>query len=385
MVSPARFRKWAAIHAIGAAVERRVWSKFNINRMYPNLFVFLVGPPGTGKTQAMKPMFHILRKADAVKLAPNDVSKQSLLDAMAENTKVFFEKGLPVDYHYLDLMITELSNFMSEYDGALAGLLTQLFDCEDSNEERKRTTKGSGMIINPGLAMLAGTATKNLGKTISGDLWGQGFMARVLLVHSAEIVPFDPFVETEYDADLERELIEAFARLGEMSGQMTWHDDARAAFVAYKDAHFAPVPTHNKLIEYNTRRWMHAAKLAMIAALSDERQIIYAEDVHMAVEWLLELEAEIPEIFKDMISGGDGEIMADTHNQLVQFWINNGKRAIPVSFIYRLLSKQVAAHSIERVIQVMENAGMISRMAGTQGADAYYVPKMGGGLTAGVA
>ena len=381
VVSPERFRKWAAIHAIGAAVERRVWTRFNINRCYPNMFVFLVGPPGTGKTQALRPAQVLLRKADAVTLSPNDVTKQSMLDAMKKSPKVFMDNGLPSDYHYLDLIVPELSNFMSEYDAALAGMLTDLWDCGPVNEETRRSGNGSGMITNPGVAMIAGTATKNLGKTISGDLWGQGFMARVILVYSAEVINSDPFMVSSFSEDIERELVQGFERLGEMSGEMTWDEEAKDAMRAWRAGGHKPVPNHNKLAEYNIRRWLHCAKLAMIAALADERMIVYKEDFDLALSWLLEAEIEIPEIFKDMNQHGDNEILEEMHSQMLTVFLSSGRRAISAQWVYSFLSKRVASHSIARMIEVAEASGMLVRSAGTSGTDATYIPKVSGALT----
>lgn len=380
VVSPVIFRKWAAIHAIGAAVERRVWTRFNINRLHPNMFVFLVGPPGTGKTQALRPIQTILRKADPVTLSPNDVTKQSMLDALKKSPKVFMDENGPTDYHYLDLIVPELSNFMSEYDAALAGVLTDLFDCGPSNEETRRSGNGSGMIVNPGVAMIAGTATKNLGKTVSGDLWGQGFMARVILVHSAEIIRNNPFDVSSFSEDIEKELVLGFERLGEMSGCMTWDVGAQTAMLRWQDSGHAPVPQHNKLAEYNVRRWLHCAKLAMIAALADERMIVYEEDFELAKTWLLEAEAEIPEIFKDMNQHSDGEILEELRSQMLTLYIRD-KRAIHASFIYGFLRNRVASHSIDRMITVAEASGMMVRLAGTDGHDAQYIPKAAAQLT----
>ena len=52
--SPASFRLWSAITAISGVLERKVWIQTAQSFLYPNLFTLLVGPPATGKTQAIK-------------------------------------------------------------------------------------------------------------------------------------------------------------------------------------------------------------------------------------------------------------------------------------------------------------------------------------------
>ena len=164
--TPKVFRLWSAIHAVGAAGERRIWTTLGTNKLYPNLFIFLVGPPGIGKTQAINPMSEMLRKSQAVGLAPTDMTKQGLLDALVGFSKGAVIDGLPFDYHFMSICISELSNFMSQYDAALAGLLTDLFDCPPINEEKKRSGAGKTIPF-PGISFIIGTATENLGNTIS--------------------------------------------------------------------------------------------------------------------------------------------------------------------------------------------------------------------------
>lgn len=47
--SPEIFRLWSAISCVAGALERRVWLRARQKDTYPNLFVLLVGPPGSGK------------------------------------------------------------------------------------------------------------------------------------------------------------------------------------------------------------------------------------------------------------------------------------------------------------------------------------------------
>lgn len=376
--SPVAFRKWAAIYAVGASVRRQVWTELvNGRPIYPNLFLFLVGPPGVGKTEAITPAGEHLRKSDTAKLAPNDITKQGLLDKLAHASEAVTFPGPPPvieEYHYMALVIRELSNFMNQYDSALAGILTDLFDNPPVNSESKRS--GAGVdIVRPGLSMLAGTATKNLGKTISGDLWGQGFMSRVIMVYSADQPPVRFFQKTAVKREpVDVDMVQMLGRIGENKGEMLWSEDAMVAFTKWYEDGQQPVPNHSKLVEYNARRFLHVTKLTMIAALSHERMNIELEDFQTGRAWLEEAEAAMPEIFKEMVIHSDGEILREMHMAMWGLY-SLAKRPITYGQMANFLMTKVAARDIPRLIEAAEGAKLFERSAGTSGMTATYVPQ----------
>lgn len=381
--SPVRFRLWSAIHAVGAAAERRLWTSLGINKLHPNLFVFLVGPPGTGKSQAINPMSVVLRKSQAVSIAPTDMTKQGLLDALAGCGKGAMIEGKPFDYHFMAICISELSNFMSQYDGDLAGLLTDLFDCPPFNEEKKRSGAGK-MIEFPGLSFVMGTATQNLGATITKDMWGSGFMARVIMIYCAEeVIPANMFETQVADEAIAEEISIGLKRIGEMKGPMTWDYEAQLALVHFRKNQKDGAPIHNLLENYVTRRWLHLGKLCMIAALADERMHVELEDVATAKSWLFDAESEMPEIFKGMVSHEDGQIYEEMRQQMFVIHMRT-RTPIHVSWIYEFLSSRVSSFSVKKIIEVAEAANYIQRCAGTEGDDAKYIPTVPGNKNLGV-
>lgn len=383
--SPPAFRKWAALHAIGAAAERRVWTQLGINRLFPNMFIFLVGPPGVGKTQALNPVSTLLRKSQAVTLAPNDMSKQGLLDALMDAARGAIIEGMPFDYHFLAICIPELANFMSQYDHALAGLLTDLFDCGPTNEERKRGNPDAGIISFPGISLICGTATENLGNTITKDMWGSGFMARVVMVYSADVVvPEDMFKTNTWDEALAEKIALGLRRIGDFTGPMLWAPEAQKELRRFRLNQTDGAPIHNRLAHYVTRRWLHLGKLCMISALAHQRMGVTLEDVEEAKSWLMEAETLMPEIFKDMVSHEDGQIYEELRLMIYHRHLGN-RQPVPIEDIYKFLSTRAASHSIDRIIAISEAAGYLCRVAGTSGTDATYTPGgMGGRALPGI-
>lgn len=368
MSSPAIFRKWTAIHAIGAIGARRVWSRVAGGSIYPNLFVLLVGPPGVGKSQALSPMSGFLRKAQAVKLAPNDMSKQSMLDVLSKSTDAFEHNREHFDFHFMAIIISELSNFMPQYDIGIAGALTQLWDCEDLNEESKRVSKASGAINFPGVSMICGTTEGNLGNTIGENMWRSGFMARIIMVHSTEkIVPKNMFADSTFDAKLAKQLVLGLARLREKPfvGPMLWTPEAQLSLQSFRENSDDTAPSHTRLEHYNTRRWMQLTKLAMIAALAQGRMSVEGEDFLAASTWLFEAETHMPAIFTGMVSSSDGAILEQLRMDMLH---THGKGGKPLSLdvLAAYLSQRVKVQYVSHFISAAESGGFLRRLAGTE-------------------
>lgn len=305
------------------------------------------------------------------------MTKQGLLDSLKQNQKAAIVDGMPFDYHYMSINISELSNFMSQYDTALAGLLTDLFDCPPINEEQKRGLgKDSVSIAFPGISFIMGTATKNLGATISDDMWGSGFMARVIMVYSCEqIIPEDMFAKPANNSVLEDELSTALRRIGQLKGEMRWEVNAQLKLRHFRVNHTDGAPLHNRLENYVVRRWLHLAKLCMIVALSDERMVIEEEDFDTALEWLREAEGFMPEIFKDMVGHEDGQVFEELRHYAFGLYMKGGRKPIMRTTLVKWLIERAPSYGIERMLAVAEAADIIRAVAGTHGDDTLYVPQ----------
>lgn len=340
--------------------------------MYPNIYIFLVGPPGTGKTVALHGTLPLLLKSRAVLVAPNDVTKQGLLDALLNAPRTFTTEGRLATFHYLTLSISELSNFMANYDIDLAGILTDLYDCPPVNEEWKRSHGEAKLINNPGLSFIIGTATQNLGNTISPEMWGSGFMARIIIIFSSdEVIPGDMFAEVAESAVSDAELIDGLKRISALTGQFDWHPEAQIMLNAFRLRSRGEDSIHNRLAHYHTRRWFHLGKLAMTAALSDFTLTLTPTHMELALGWLAEAELAMPEVFKDMISHEDGAIYEELHRAFFT-WQMRSRKPVLHSMLVNWLRKRVASHQVERIIQIACSADLFRRTSGTTGDDSEY-------------
>jgi hypothetical protein len=140
---------------------------------------------------------------------------------------------------------------------------------------------------------------------------------------------------------------------------MSFTTPAASAIKAWVKAGHPPEPSHQRLLYYNSRRLAHLLKLCMISSISrSSDKVISIENYSEALNWLVEAEAYMPDIFKSMISGGDSSAMEETWNYV---WTLYSKEHKPIAEhrIVHFLRERVPAHAVMRVVEVMVKGRML--------------------------
>lgn len=379
------YRKWAAIVAIGACLERRVWTITAKGPTFPNLFVILIGRPGIGKSEAINGVRALVASTkieglvdSACHLAPVDVTKASLYDYLS---KAKIRKtgpdpeaeALGVDqgfhYHSAFLAVTELSDLIRDHDTALLGALHGLYDCLPFIEEERRYRADNPIKIpRPQISLLGGTTPAYISRTFPPSAWDEGFMARSILIYSSDMIEPDLFGSEEEVTDpyIARELVEDLRQIGTMVGRMQFSDDCKSAMKQWQRSGREPKPTHNRLEHYCTRRMRHAIKLSIIASADRGNDLVVtAEDFQQALAWMIEAEEAMPQIFMEMVGKSDGQVMAElAHFVRAQFEsVMPGLKAQPVrrGLLVNFLRNKVPSYQIDKIIETACEAEMIQK------------------------
>lgn len=378
--SPVLFRRWAAISAVAAALERKVWLQSNFPTTYPNLFVIMVGSAGSGKSvasnQAMEyPEAIVTKDGERVHFAPNNVSRASVMDALGRATRKILRPGeVPnfVQYNAMTVHARELQVLLPGWDGEIMAHLTDIWDGKTYREE-KRGGDLKLEIEAPWLNLLADCPPSYLSDNFPMSAWESGFISRTILVYTAqeaEIPLTFGTVLRAHDAT-HRELLADMHDIFGMYGEMNMEHEAGAAMVAWNAAKCPPRVTHPRLQNYNARRLAHLMKLCIVASASrGSDRVITLEDYQRAQGWLFEVEANMPGIFVAMQSGGDAIAMRDT----VDFVMREGQRVggpVRHPAVMTFLSTRVYGNDVHRVLAVMLEAEMLRPAMDSQGMKAY--------------
>lgn len=372
--SPEIFRKWSAISTIAAACEQKVWIQTS-SSLYPNMYVFMLGHPGTGKTRTVRVSRGYIRSVPDMHLAPISMTWPSLVDSLLEAKRGFNLLGeMPLEYNSMYICADELGTFMHKWDNEMVDGLSAMYDL-DEYTHRRRSSGLNIKIARPLLNILVGCTPGNLMDFMPDKAWGQGLTSRILMIFSDERTIVDDFalVQTSLSPDLEHDLASIFT----LQGEFKVTEEYRNRVFEWRQAGELPVPDHPKLTHYATRRTVQLYKLSMISSIDQNDSLVLTlADFDRALRWLLEAELTMPEIFKAGATNADG-IAIDDIGHFVK--ITDDGNGISEQRITHYAKDKVPLHTIIHVVESLERSGVIKcvrtdRRSGVR----YYSPGTGG-------
>lgn len=350
-------------------LEQKVWLTTSAP-LFPNLYVFLLGHPGTGKTRTIRKAKEYVRDLPEFHLAPISLTWASLVDAMLRSKRAIMRMPHPpLEYNTMLIAADELGTLIHKWDKEMADGLSAFYDPDPYGQERR----GGDLkvkIKSPQVNMLCGSTPSNLIETLPEGAWGQGFTSRAIMVFSDERIVGDDFAVVT--RELSSELVYDLKAINMLLGEFKVTSDYRNLVNEWRGQDEQPAPTHPRLLHYNSRRRVNLYKLSMISAIDhSDVLLLTANDFHRARAWLEEAEAFMPDIFKAGAQGTDGQAM-DEIKHFVQ--INS-----PVSEpkLINFCRERVPAQSVLNVLMIMERSGMIrcARLDPRTGMRTFEAPK----------
>jgi Protein of unknown function (DUF3987) len=361
--SPEIYRLWSAITAISGALERKVYTTGSAGPIYPNLTTLLVGPPGSGKTNAISPIRKMWSHIHDLHIAPDNVTKAALIDSLSRSVRTVIN-GAASAYVFSAMAVpcSEFGVFFTHHDLEFLSVLNHIYDCPDTYREERRSS-GVVEINKPYLTILAGTQPDFLQSFLPDEAWGMGFTSRLILIYA----PANPS-QTDLFSGVTIQSNGLTSRLSEIfayKGEIRWSKEAIDELNAWNRAGCPPTPQHSRLLHYNSRRGLHTLKLAMISSASKSGNLIVTvDDVERAKDWLLAAEVHMPDVFRAMGAKSDGQVIDDLHyfmwRQYSALAIGS-RKPIPQGDIYRYLKDRVTSERIPRIIEAAERMGVIRK------------------------
>lgn len=300
------FHRWSFLSTCAAVLAKNVYLPFGHGKIYPNMYVLLVGGPGTRKSTSIKIAQSLAKQSGYVHFSFNKSSKQKFLQDFSEGFDISVAGGTVQVADLLDrpfnqpiheayVCIDEFIDFLGVGNIDFINLLTNLWDWDEDYSERFKNSQ-SVKVPRPCLNILGGVTPTNLQMAIPKEALGQGFMSRLILVYADSIKRKITFPKPP-DMELQAELTEFLVQLRQFKGVMSLSPVAEETID--KIYHTWRNTFDVRLESYAARRFVHLVKLCIISAASRFSLIIDLADVLQANTILYYTEQTMPNALGD--------------------------------------------------------------------------------------
>lgn len=364
---PIIFHRWSLLSAVGAFLGRDIWLPFGASRILPNMYVMLVGSPGSRKSSAIKGVRRILTQTGYSEFAAEKTSKEKyLVDLQGEKhgteDKPILDflggghgTGSDSEYKRSFIVADEFNEFVGSGNLEFLSMLGSLWDWDDPETPYRSKTKTakSVEIYQPTISILAGNTHAGFAEAFPVAVLGQGFMSRLILVHSepsGRKITIPPIPNASLASDILREFSEIRSAV---RGGLSLSERARAGldsiYKTWEDLE------DNRFKHYSTRRFTHLLKLCIILAAIGKTSEIGIEQVLFANTLLSWTELSMPKAIGEL-----GRKRSTEASSLIMQMLYEAKKPITIIDFWRQLDKDLEHMTdLARLLQNLQQAGKV--------------------------
>ena len=308
------YARASALWMVGTAVRRQVAMRGRGNNISPNLFIELVGGPGTGKSQSINAVRSIFLPATSRSIIPSSVTRAGMEDYMKGNlqqTKT--PDGSLLLSHECIGLSEEMQGILPDQDLGHLTLYNLLYDLPAIHKAVTRT-HGEVRLEAPYCSILTGAQPAFLAVSMPEQAWGMGFMSRSIMIFDTPRDRQSIFRLRDVNHKLKADLIHDLKLIADLCGYIEWTNEAVSLYDEWwVEAGGTPIPSQKRLMMgYNSRRELQMLKLAIIHSMSRGSDLIVdLPDVAAAITDLLHFESQMKNIFMEMATTGSMVALAD--------------------------------------------------------------------------
>lgn len=360
--SPDSFINFSFYSMIATAIGRKVWMGTELptdsHALFPNIYVFLVGPPAAGKgliikpTSAMLKHYRIRIEGTEVKVIdtednammalgedgnakelylfpplPDSTTFEKLVQKMAISTrkvpylKTDGSKGC-YTHNSAYFNLEELSSLLKKHTEGISQFMLNAYDCSDYTREIKHGAPD--MIRKPCLNILAGTTPSYLDEIFTGRVLDDGLSSRCWFVfefaprfHAWRIAE-----QTEEQKQAKREILVHIKQLANIFGRLEFTSEADEYLCEWWETQHPTKKPNNsmRLASYYGRKNIHVKKLAMIMHLAESLELGQVIPLETAIRAKEELDS-VERKMHHALNFGRRNPLAAAGDTIVEFMI----------------------------------------------------------------
>lgn len=355
--TPKDFNRWTAISLLATALGRKVWVRKGDMKLYPNLYVVLVGPSAIGKGIALGAGRELLTVAlqGAISVCAQKITTEALINFLLkvyENPKIKRCETF--------ICVPEFATFIGKCknDPTLLHTLTHYYDSLE-RDEYTTLARGVETLHEICINMLAGSTPEWIKNSLPEDAIGGGFLSRLILVNRFDGIRRKPFhtmlpEELECKDNCREDLIQ----INRLSGEFMWDKLAMDYFSEwYCNALDEEREQASSNMEgYYGRKAAFVQKIAMISsAMYSDNRMIQMEDLNFALRMLKDNEKYAELVVRNMAQSEEGAKL-----DKVRMIIKQHGSVRKSELLHRVAYLGLFANQLNEVLTALEEMGDIT-------------------------
>ena len=329
---PRQYYFWSGIAALSALVNGQVYTRMGRYEIYPNMYIVLLGPPGNGKTSAMRRTEKLIRGFEDISLSAQSETAEGLVRFMRDKcVRPLQLADGNVDFTPVTCLLSELSNFFGRDPGGMIDVLTGIWDCGGDNFHRRTKGQGEDILPRPNLNLLGCTTQDWITTYLKSDIIGGGFTRRVVFVN--EMMGDDTnrvsWPEDTPESIRARDNCVAYGKvLREVKGEMVFGPGARSFWDKWYNTRI--IPREPDVRGYHKTKPILVLKVAMLVALSERpEKTINVSDMELALALLEATETHLLKVFQGIgrneLNSVASKVLGFLESSPEKAYIDNGK------------------------------------------------------------
>jgi hypothetical protein len=354
--APTIYHRWCALSLLSHSVGRQVWIDWSIvGKVHLNLYIILVGNPGSKKSTAMRIARGFIERLKVKKIAADSMTREMICLTMGQEDskcqQTFTYEDKKIRYSQLSIFANELINLINSGGNAIGMIdfFTDVWDKELYEVETKG--KGCDVIERPYVSILGCLTPSTIKLLLSQRVVSGGMVRRCIFVQaqsSSMPVAFPEMSEEQVAASTR--IFAHIQKVRNAVGPMVWTDEAREVFKSFYDDNFwRKKKVHDEalasFLETKPELVLKVAALRHMAQDPIEYKLT-ADSIHFAVAMVTEVEQGGSYLF-----AGVGTNKMSSVAQAMEQLINANADPVHKKFLYQAFIKDATIPEIDEIIE----------------------------------
>jgi len=351
------YHMWTALAVLSTLVSRKVWIDLGYFKVYPNLYLVLLGPAGNKKTTAMSLGKKMVLRLDETLVSADCQSAQDTVKMLADTgLKILKTKDGLYEYSPITVFATELSQFVEIDPARMIDLWVTIYDCDPYTKKTLR--HGGQTIINPFFTILGCTVPDWITRHLKSDIITSGFARRCIFVledYSERRVPFPlitPEMKFAYDSCIKRG-----AELMRLYGCFSWDPAAKAHYEKWYMTR--EIKTDPDIGSFDRTKYIQILKVAMLLGVAQSDDLVMTIELFELARSMIDaIIVNLPAVFRAV---GRNQL-ADVSSKMISMLTASGG-FMRYNDVMTALWKDANSGELYQVLSHLTSIGQIRRVA----------------------